>query len=92
MAINPQPYPMNREERRKHYKENVNDKSAIFCPRCKHKTKHITLPLRQSPMNHIVPPQEPEKCCIVCVACGNILRTDIDAVPYTYVSALPDTV
>lgn len=85
-----QPYPMNREQRRQHYKENANDKSAVFCPRCKHKTKHVALPEGARPADTL--PDQPQKCMIVCVACGHVLRTNMDAVPYSYVTMIPETV
>ena len=85
---NTQPYPMNREQRRAHYKENKNNPGAIYCPRCKHKTRHMAMPEK---------PYTPKEglgalegalvpCSIVCVACGNALRCGITGLkPYEYV-------
>ena len=86
---------MNREQRRAHYRENCNNPSALYCPKCQHRTRHVALPedwARTGPDDGMgkgeVNPDK-AKCQIVCVACGNILRTHAEAVPYTYVEVVP---
>lgn len=92
----PQQYPMNREQRREHFKEARNDPFAIFCPRCKHKTRHVSLPvnteyLRDHPRDIVasMDAKGTTKCNVVCVACGNVLRTDVNLIPYEYVKQVP---
>ncbi len=90
--LNPQQFPMNREERRKHYREAKKDPIAIYCPRCTHKTRHVATPVtplsRQSAEDR---EKKTCKCNVVCVACGNILRADVELIPYEYVKRV-DTV
>ena len=90
--LNPQQFPMNREERRKHYKENKSNDKAIYCPRCGHKTRHVAIPASKeyAMRAKFLPPDKEQGCHVVCVACGNILRADIKGlVPYTYVEQVP---
>ena len=87
--VNPQTMPMNREQRRKHYKESANDKTAILCPKCKHKTKHISLPNNKQIGATLKEVQsELTDCQVVCVACGNILKNHYLAIPYTYICSV----
>jgi len=82
---NPYPiYPMNREQRRKHFRDEKRDPDAIYCPHCTHKTKHVALPEKKNWREEgLTPTTVP--CQIVCVACGNILRHNITGVvPYEY--------
>lgn len=90
--LNPQQFPMNREERRAHYREAKTDPIAIYCPRCTHKTRHIALPVdpsyaKEHPRDIIADmnAKKSTKCNVVCVACGNVLRADLDLIPYEYV-------
>ena len=77
-----QPYPMNRVQRRAHYREAKRDPIAIYCPRCTHKTRHVAVPVSM----HEKKDDEGKKLCsVVCVACGNVLRTGFHLVPYDYV-------
>ena len=86
-----QPYPMNRAQRRNHYREAKKDPIAIYCPKCNHKTRHMSIPMssewaKQNPVftNNIN--EKPRTACnIVCVACGNILRSNLQLIPYEYI-------
>ena len=84
-----QPYPMNRAQRRAHYREAKKDEISVFCPRCNHKTRHVALPEDESwAKTHRDDPHgdvEKTACKVVCVACGNAVRHDMNLVPYTYV-------
>lgn len=73
---------MTREQRRAHYREAKKDPVAVYCPRCTHKTRHVAMPLNTFSKRDY---ENGEKCQVVCVACGNILRTGINLIPYTYV-------
>lgn len=89
-AVNLSPYPMNRVQRRAHYREAKRDPIAVYCPRCTHKTRHISVPMDTNwAKSHRVfdDPMKKKsvKCNVVCVACGNVLRTDMDLIPYEYV-------
>lgn len=90
--LNPQQFPMNREERRAHYREAKSDPISIFCPRCKHKTRHIAMPsdanyAKDHPRDIMagMNAKGQTKCNVVCVACGNVLRADVNLIPYEYV-------
>lgn len=86
-----QPYPMNRDQRRSHYREAKKDPISIYCPRCNHKTRHVAMPVSINyAKDHRVNiddngPRKTTKCNVVCVACGNILRADLELIPYEYV-------
>lgn len=87
---------MDREARRQHYKENKNNPGAIFCPRCNQKTRHMAIPMdpkyAQSDFMSDTRIEKPADvdCNIVCVACGNVLRSYIRGVrPYEYVKEKP---
>jgi len=88
--LNPQTMPMNREQRRAHYRENKSNPNAIFCPKCGHKTRHVALPMdKHYAMDNMPTPENEVECNIVCSACGNVLRSYIKGVkPYEYVKAV----
>ena len=86
-VINRSQAPMDREQRRRHIKENKNNPSAIYCPRCNAKTRHVALPV--GIYNDPKKAKETE-CNIVCSACGHVLRSRITGVtPYEYVKETP---
>ena len=86
-------YPMNREQRRAHYRENKTNPSAVFCPRCNHKTRHVALPMDKNYALNDSPIKDANvECNIVCSAFGNVLRSYIKGVtPYEYVKAVDKT-
>ena len=78
--------PLNREQRRKHYRDVKKDPTAVYCPRCTHKTKHVALPEKRNWREEGLTADK-VSCSIVCVACGNVLRHAITGVePYEYVT------
>lgn len=60
---------MNREQKRMHWKKYRNRADTCYCPKCEHRTQHVTIPSSRS-----VGPQEGlGKCDIVCICCGHVL-------------------
>ncbi len=55
---------MNRAEKRNYFRQQKRNFDAIYCPKCKHKTRHMALP-------------HEDTCDIYCEVCFNKLATGI---------------
>lgn len=55
---------MNRQEKREYFRKYKRDPDAIYCPKCKHKTRHMALP-------------HEDTCDVYCECCYNKLASGI---------------
>lgn len=55
---------MNRTEKREYFRKYKRDVDCIYCPKCKHKTRHLALP-------------HEDTCDIYCEVCYNKLATGV---------------
>ena len=67
---------MNARERRAYLDRMRKDQAACFCPKCRRKTRHYTVPSKG----------EDGLCDIVCEYCSETVKTQVKGLkPYTFI-------